>query len=58
MIAPGYFACHFAPGQCSKSSRTPVRCGFSALAVNKLPAPITPGLPMWAEYAFALFNEK
>lgn len=58
MIVSGYFACHFAHGQCSKSSRTQVRTGFTALAVNKLPAPITPGLQMQAEYAFVLFEEE
>jgi hypothetical protein len=52
MIAPGYFTCHFVPGQCSKSSRTLVRSGFSALAVNKLSASITPGLQSLAEYVF------
>ncbi len=57
MIAPGYFACHFAPGQCSKSLRTSVRSGFSALAVNKLPAPITPGLQVQEKYALALLKE-
>ncbi len=41
------FACHFEPGQCSKSSRTydlqghGVRSGFCALSVSKLPALIT-----------------
>ncbi len=41
------FACHFEPGQCSKSSRTydlqghGVRSGFCALCVSKLPALIT-----------------
>ena len=57
MIDPGYFACHFAPGQCSKSLRTSVRSGFSALAVNKLPVPITPGLQVQEKYALALLKE-
>jgi len=47
MIAPGYFACHFAS----------VRSGFSALSVNKLPAPITPGLQVQEKYALALSKE-
>ncbi|NJD85882.1 hypothetical protein EWM60_14005 [Candidatus Erwinia dacicola] len=33
-----YLVCHFRIGQCSKSSRTTVRCGFCALASPELTA--------------------
>jgi len=57
VITPGYTACHFVSRECANAARFSVCLSLSVLAVNTLPAPVTPGLQMRAEYALAFFEK-